>query len=48
MFIFKLVSNWVLKYHEKLSTHKLSRWDMKFLEDFLMGYENLKENLDGL
>ena len=33
---------------KKLLTHKLSCWDMKFLEDFLMGYKNLKGNLEGL
>ena len=48
MFIFKPVFNWVLKHHKKISTRKLPCWDMKFLDDFLMGYENLKGNLDGL
>ena len=37
-----------LKYREMLSTHKLLCWDMKFLEDFRMGYKNLKQNLNGL
>ena len=49
MFMFKPVFNWVLKYpknyqHIKACTH----WGMKVLEDFQMGYENLKGNLDGL
>ena len=50
MFIFKPVFNWVLKYCEKLSTHKklVHCWGMKVLEDFQMGYENLKRKLDGL
>ena len=50
MFNFKPVFNWVLKYHKTLSTHKkiVHCWGMKVLEDFQMGYENLKQTLDGL
>ena len=49
MFMFKPVLNWVLNYgknyqHIKACTY----WGMKVLEDFQMGYENLKENLEGL
>ena len=50
MFIFILVFNWVLKYRKKLSTHKklVHVGGMKVLEDFQMGYKNLKRKLDGL
>ena len=49
MFMSKLVFNWVLKYHKNYKHIKVSTcWGMKVLEDFLMGYENLKENFDGL
>ena len=50
MFIFKPAFNWVPKYRKKLSTQKnlVHCWDMKVLEDFQMGYENLKRTLDGL
>ena len=44
MFIFKPVFNWVLKYRKRLSTHEklVHVGDMKVLENFRMGYENLK------
>ena len=49
MFIFKPVFNWVLKYHKNYQHIKTCTcWGMKVLEDFQMGYENLKGNLDGL
>ena len=49
MFIFKPVFNWVLKYHKNCQHIKAcTHWDMKVLEDFRIGYENLKGNLDGL
>ena len=50
MFIFIPVFNWVLKYRKRLSTHKklVHVGGMKVLEDFQMGYENLKQKLDGL
>ena len=49
MFIFKPVFNWVLKYCKNYQHKKAcTRWGMKGLEDFQMGYENLKGNLDGL
>ena len=49
MFMFKPVYNWVLKYC-KNSEHikECTCWGMKGLEDFQVGYENLKGNLDGL
>ena len=48
MFMFKPVFNWVLK-HCKNSEHikACTCWGMKVLEDFQMGHENLKGNLDG-
>ena len=49
MVIFKLAFNWVLKYHKNYQHIKAcTRWGMKVLEDFRIGYENLKGNLDGL
>ena len=50
MFMFKPVFNKVLKYHKNYQHMKASCtcWSMKVLEDFQMGYENLKGNLDGL
>ena len=49
MFMFKPVFNWVLKYHKNYQHIKAcTHWGMKVLEDFQMGYENLKQNLDGL
>ena len=49
MFMFKLVFNWVLKYRKNYQYIKACTcWGMKALEDFQMGYENLKGNLDGL
>ena len=43
MFMFKPVFNWVLKYRKKYQHIKACTcWGMKVLEDFLMGYENLK------
>ena len=49
MFMFKPVFNWVLKYRKNYQHIKACTcWGMKGLEDFQMGYENLKRNLDGL
>ena len=49
MFMFKPVFNWVLKYHKNYKHIKAcTHWSMKVLEDFQMGHENLKGNLDGL
>ena len=49
MFMFQLVFNWVLKYCKNYQHIKsLYTLGMKALEDFRMGYENLKGNLDGL
>ena len=49
MFIFKPVFNWVLKYRKDYQHLKsLYILGMKILEDFRMGYEDLKGNLDGL
>ena len=49
MFMFKPVFNWVLKYRKNYQHTKAGTcWGMKVLEDFQMGYENLKGNLDGL
>ena len=48
MFMFKPVLNWVLKYCKNYQHIKACTcWGMKVLEDFQMGYENLKGNLDG-
>ena len=47
MFMFKPVFNWVLKYRKNYQ-HIKACWGMKVLEDFQMGYENLKGNLVGL
>ena len=49
MFIFKPVFNWVLNI-VKIYQHikACTCWDMKVLEDFQMGYENLKQKFDGL
>ena len=45
----KSVFNWVLKYRKNYQHIKsCTCWGMKVLEDFQMGYENLKGNLDGL
>ena len=35
----------IIKSYQHISYHV---WDMKFLEDVLMGCENLQVNLDGL
>ena len=49
MFMFKTCFNWVLKYRKNYQHIKAcTSWGMKVLEDFQMGYENLKGNLDGL
>ena len=49
MFMFKPVFNWVLKYRKNYQHIKACTcWGMKGLEDFQMGYENLKLNLDWL
>ena len=49
MLIFKHVCNWVLKCPKNYKHIKnLYMLGMKVLEDFGMGYENLKGNLDGL
>ena len=49
MFIFEPVFNWVLKYRKSYQHIKACTcWGMKVLEDFQMGYENFKGNLDGL
>ena len=49
MFMFKPVFNWVLKYRKSYQHIKACTcWGMKVLEDFQMGYENFKGNLDGL
>ena len=45
----KSVFNWVVKYRKNYQHIKsCTCWGMKVLEDFQMGYENLKGNLDGL
>ena len=49
MFMFKPVFNWVLKHRKNYQHIKAcTSWGMKVLEDFQMGYENLKGNLNGL
>ena len=49
LFMFKPVFNWVCIYHKNYQHIETSTcWVMKFLEDFHMGYENLKLKLDGL
>ena len=43
MFMFKPVFNWVLKCHKNYQHIKACTcWGMKVLEDFQMGYENLR------
>ena len=49
MFMFKPVFNWVLKHRKNYQHIKAcTSWGMKVLEDFQMGYENLKGDLNGL